>query len=123
MGTAAARRARPVPPGGGDRPRTAVADTSWAELKTLNVYLSDGRYRDAGLLLWRAGRTLNAAELVEAVDSCRSAGLDEAAESVLTSASERADRQAVLNIAAALEHAGREQDVAFLLNAATQGTL
>ncbi|WP_159040858.1 hypothetical protein [Streptomyces sp. XY593] len=122
VGAASARRVRPVPLGEGDRPHTPVADTSWAELKTINVYLADGKHRDAGLLLWRAGRTLDAADLVKAVGSCRTAGLNEAAESVLTSASERADRQAVLNIAAALGHAGREQDVAFLLNAATRGT-
>ncbi|MFJ3860998.1 hypothetical protein ACIPRL_32820 [Streptomyces sp. NPDC090085] len=121
VSAAAARRARPVPLAAGDRPPTPSADTDWAELETLTVYLSDGRHRDAGLLLWRAGRTLDASELVEAVGSCRTAGLDEAAESVLTSASERADRQAVLNIAAALGHAGRDKDVAFLLKAATRG--
>ncbi|MFI8446190.1 hypothetical protein [Streptomyces erythrochromogenes] len=122
VGAATARRARPVPLEEGDRPPTPAADTDWAELKTLTVYLADGRHRDAGLLLWRAGRTLDTPELVEAVGSCRTAGLDEAAESVLSSASERADRQAVLNIAAALGHAGRAQDVAFLLNAATRAT-
>ncbi|MFF4643634.1 hypothetical protein [Streptomyces sp. NPDC001389] len=117
---ASARQRVPVPLHEGDRPRTLAADTDWSEMRTLTGFLSEGRDRDAGLLLWRAGRTLSAPELVEAIGSCRAAGLDEAAESVLTSASERADKQAVLNIVAALRHAGREQDVEYLLTAATR---
>ncbi|WP_148710272.1 hypothetical protein [Streptomyces sp. 3211.6] len=117
---ASARQRVPVPLQEGDRPRALVVDTDWTEMQTLTGFLSDGRRRDAGLLLWRAGRTLSAPELVEAISSCRAAGLDEAAESVLTSASERADKQAVLNIVAALRHAGREEDVEYLLTAATR---
>ncbi|MEW1635768.1 hypothetical protein AB0469_17020 [Streptomyces sp. NPDC093801] len=117
---ASARQRVPVPLPERDRPRALAADTDWSEMRTLTGFLSDGRHRDAGLLLWRAGRTLSAPEVVEAIGSCRAAGLDEAAESVLTSASERADKQAVLNIVAALRHAGREQDVEYLLTAATR---
>nr|WSW45657.1 hypothetical protein OG296_22515 [Streptomyces sp. NBC_01001] len=117
---ASARRQVPVPPEKGDRPRKDSPRARWTELETLTAFISSGRDRDAGLLLWRAGRTLSAPELIDAVDSCRTAGLHEAAESVLSGVSERADRQAVLNITAAFQHAGRHEDVGFLLAAAIQ---
>ncbi|MET8296025.1 hypothetical protein ABZW02_18385 [Streptomyces sp. NPDC005180] len=118
---ALARRQVPVPAHQGDRPRTALTGgADWTELETLTAFLTEGRHRDAGLLLWRAGRTLSAAELLDAVGACRSAGLAEAAEAVLTSVSGRPDRQAVLNIVAAFQHAGRGEDVAYLLSAARE---
>ncbi|MFD5418757.1 hypothetical protein ACFWJT_12085 [Streptomyces sp. NPDC127069] len=113
-----ARRQVPVPPAEGDRPRTGLPAPDWTELETLTAFLADGRSRDAGLLLWRAGRTLSPVELVAAVGACRAAGLADAAEAVLTSVSERSDKQAVLNIAAAFQYAERAEDVAFLLSAA-----
>ncbi|RSS47263.1 hypothetical protein EF912_26920 [Streptomyces sp. WAC07061] len=116
---ASARPQLPVPLPEGDRQRAVHSDAAeWTELETLLSFLTDGRHRDAGLLLWRAGRTLSPAELLEAVGSCRAVGQEDAAEAVLASVSERADKQAVLNIAAAFQHAGRTEDVAFLLAAA-----
>lgn len=110
----------PVPPAEGDRPRTGLSGAAWTELETVTRFLADGRNRDAGFLLWRAGKTLSARQIIDAVASCREAGLHEAAESVLAGVSERADRQAVLNITAALQAAGRHQDVGFLLSAASR---
>ncbi|MGW1264028.1 hypothetical protein ACWD7Y_18915 [Streptomyces drozdowiczii] len=81
-------------------------------------YLADGRKHDAGFLLWQAGASYSAPGIVEAVGSCRTAGLDEAAEAILINVAERTDRQAVLNIAAALGDAGRHEDVTFILTAA-----
>ncbi|MFC9299350.1 hypothetical protein ACFTWH_34645 [Streptomyces sp. NPDC057011] len=112
--------ARPVPPPEQDRPRTEPSGAAWTELETVTRFLAEGRKRDAGFLLWRAGRTLDAHQVIEVVASCRDAGLDEAAESVLASVSERADRQAVLNITAAFQDAGRHQDVGFLLSFAVK---
>lgn len=108
----------PVPPEKGDRPLTDFPRSQWTELETLTAFLSSGRERDAGLLLWRAGRTLSAPDLIHAVDSCRTAGLPEAAESLLSGVTERSDLQAVLNITAAFQHAGRHEDVRYLLAAA-----
>ncbi|MFD7789559.1 hypothetical protein ACFV4Q_41760 [Streptomyces nojiriensis] len=110
----------PVPPAEGDRPRAGLSSAAWTELETVTRFLADGRHRDAGFLLWRAGRTLSMRQIIDAVTSCREAGLHEAAESVLAGVSERADRQAVLNITAALQAAGRLQDVGFLLSAASE---
>lgn len=110
----------PVPPAERDRPRAEVSGAVWTELETVTRFLAEGRNRDAGLLLWRAGRTLNAHQVIEAVASCRDAGLDAAAESVLSGVSERADRQAVLNITAAFQDAGRHEDVGFLLSVAVK---
>ncbi|MEU9200612.1 hypothetical protein [Streptomyces sp. NPDC048332] len=83
-------------------------------------YLADGQNHEAGFLLWQAGASYSAPGIVEAVTSCRAAGLDDAAETILISVTERADRQAVLNVVAALDHAGRHRDVTFMLTAATR---
>ncbi|MFF5705460.1 hypothetical protein ACFY7H_23610 [Streptomyces sp. NPDC012794] len=116
---ASAPRQVPVPLTDGDRPPAGLPSAGhWTELETLTAFLADGRHRDAGLLLWRAGRTLSPAELLEAVGACRAAGQADAADAVLSSVSERSDKQAVLNIVAAFQHAGRAEDVAFLLAAA-----
>lgn len=110
----------PVPPAEGDRHRTELSGAAWTELETLTRFLAEGRNRDAGFLLWRAGRTLGTHQVIEAVASCRDAGLNEAAESLLAGVSERVDRQAVLNITAAFQDAGRRRDVDFLLSVASQ---
>ncbi|MFD3325734.1 hypothetical protein [Streptomyces sp. NPDC058701] len=110
----------PVPPAEGDRHRTELSGATWTELETLTRFLAEGRNRDAGFLLWRAGKTLSTDQVIEAVASCRDAGLNEAAESLLAGVSERADRQAVLNITAAFQDAGRRTDVGFLLSVASQ---
>ncbi|MFC6136175.1 hypothetical protein [Streptomyces spororaveus] len=110
----------PVPPAEGDRQRRVLSRAAWTELETVTRFLAEGRHRDAGFLLWRAGKTLSARQIIEAVTSCREVGLHEAAESVLAGVSERADRQAVLNITATLQAAGRHQDVGFLLSAASK---
>ncbi|MCY0929739.1 hypothetical protein OTB20_26815 [Streptomyces sp. H27-H1] len=117
--TAVARSRMPVPPEEGDRLPAGSLAAGWTELETLAGFMAAGRNRDAGLLLWRAGTTLSATEVLEVVHSCRTAGFHEAAESVLTSVGERADKQAVLNIAAAFQQAGQSGEVGLLLSAAT----
>ncbi|MFI2783085.1 hypothetical protein [Streptomyces sp. ALB3] len=108
----------PVPRSKGDRHLTNAAELTWSETGAVARYLADGRNRDAGFLLWQAGMSYTAAEIVVAVHSCRTAGLHDAAEAILINAAERTDRQAVLNIAAALDDAGRHDDVTFMLTAA-----
>ncbi|MFI6119413.1 hypothetical protein ACIBCU_06100 [Streptomyces sp. NPDC051064] len=108
----------PVPRGEGDRHPADSAELTWSETGVVARYLADGQKRDAGFLLWQAGTSYSAAEIVVAVSSCRTAGLHDAAEAILINVAERADRQAVLNIAAALNQAGRHDDVAFMLTAA-----
>ncbi|MFE6700736.1 hypothetical protein [Streptomyces sp. NPDC057718] len=108
----------PVPPGEGDRHPTDSAELTWPEANVVARYLADGQSRDAELLLWKAGAAYSAEELLEAVTACHSAGLPDAAETILVNAAGRTDRQAVLNIAAAFDHAGRPEEVSFLLAAA-----
>ncbi|MEW1686732.1 hypothetical protein ACIQOF_00895 [Streptomyces sp. NPDC091265] len=110
----------PVPPAEGDRHPAHAAELTWAETAVVARYLADGQKRDAGFLLWQAGASYSAENIVEAVSSCRSAGLQDAAETILINVAERTDKQAVLNIAAALNDAGRHEDVAFMLTAATR---
>ncbi|MEU5654708.1 hypothetical protein ABZ802_03675 [Streptomyces sp. NPDC047737] len=112
----------PVPRDEGDRHPAATAELSWSETGVVARYLADGHKRDAGFLLWQAGASYSSAEIVVAVGSCRTAGLHDAAETILINAAERTDKQAVLNIAAALSEAGRHDDVAFMLAAAFQAT-
>ncbi|MFJ7197408.1 MULTISPECIES: hypothetical protein [unclassified Streptomyces] len=108
----------PVPLPEGDRHPAEAAELTWSETGLVARYLADGQSRDADLLLWQAGTSYAADEIVRAVASCRSAGLTEAAETILINAAERPDRQAVLNITAAFSSAGRHEDVGFLLTAA-----
>ncbi|WP_327118220.1 hypothetical protein OG206_20730 [Streptomyces sp. NBC_01341] len=112
----------PVPRVEGDRHPADAAELSWSETGVVARYLADGQKRDAGFLLWQAGTSYSAAEVVLAVGSCRRAGLNDAAEAILINVAERTDRQAVLNIAAALNEAGRHDDVTFVLAAALQAT-
>ncbi|MFD9290578.1 hypothetical protein ACFWBV_20285 [Streptomyces sp. NPDC060030] len=110
----------PVPRAKGDRHPADAAELTWSETGVVARYLADGRKRDAGFLLWQAGTSYSATEIVLAVGSCRTAGLHDAAEEILINAAERTDRQAVLMIAAALNEAGRHDDVTFMLTAAMQ---
>ncbi|MET9917816.1 hypothetical protein ABZZ04_12120 [Streptomyces sp. NPDC006435] len=110
----------PVPHAEGDRHPSEVAELTWSETRLVARYLAEGQSRDADLLLWRAGVSYSAEEIVRAVTSCHSAGLLDAAETILLNAAERSDRQAVLNITAALNNAGRHEDVKFLLSAAVR---
>ncbi|MEU2248923.1 hypothetical protein, partial [Streptomyces sp. NPDC019224] len=102
----------------GDRHPADAVELTWPETEMVARYLADGRKHDAGFLLWQAGASYSAPEIVKAVGSCRTAGLDEAAEAILLNVAERRDRQAVLNVAAALGDAGRHEDVTFILTAA-----
>ncbi|MEU1492626.1 hypothetical protein ABZ456_20485 [Streptomyces sp. NPDC005776] len=108
----------PVPLPEGDRHPAGAAELTWPETSLVAQYLAEGQKRDAGFLLWQAGTSYSAADIVEAVGSCRTAGLHDAADAILINAAERADRQAVLNITAALNDAGRLRDVTFMLTAA-----
>lgn len=108
----------PVPLREGDRHPADAAELTWPETSLVAQYLAEGQKRDAGFLLWQAGTSYSAADIVEAVGSCRTAGLHDAADAILINAAERSDRQAVLNITAALNNAGRHNDVTFMLTAA-----
>ncbi|MCG7524535.1 hypothetical protein MHW47_08815 [Streptomyces sp. OfavH-34-F] len=108
----------PVPPREGDRHPADAVELTWPEAETIAAYLADGRNHDASFLLWQAGTSYAAADIVSAVTSCRIAGLNDAAEAILINVAERTDRQAVLNVAAALGAAGRHEDVTFILAAA-----
>ncbi|TRV81479.1 hypothetical protein FKN01_03225 [Streptomyces sp. 130] len=112
----------PVPLPEGDRHPVDAAELTWPETKLVAGYLAADRKHDAGFLLWRAGMSYAAADIVKAVASCHAAGLRDAAEAILINVAERADRQAVLNVAAALVDAGRHEDVAFVLSAAMRAS-
>ncbi|MFD9498975.1 hypothetical protein [Streptomyces sp. NPDC060035] len=112
----------PVPRREGDRHPVDTAELTWSETGVVARYLAVGQKRDAGFLLWRAGASYSAAEIVVAVSSCRAAGLHDAAEAILINVAERTDRQAVLNIAAALDSAGRHDEVTFMLTAAMRAS-
>ncbi|WP_413753558.1 hypothetical protein NRF20_28785 [Streptomyces sp. R-74717] len=113
----------PVPRTEGDRHPAEAAELAWPETGVVARYLADGRSRDADLVLWRAGASYSAEEILKAVSSCRSADLRDAAETILINAAERTDKQAVLNIAAAFSNAGRHEDVTFLLAAAIHASV
>ncbi|MFJ5719813.1 hypothetical protein [Streptomyces sp. NPDC093149] len=112
----------PVPRAEGDRHPSEAAEVTWTETAVVARYLSDGRNRDADLLLWRAGTSYSADNILKAVASCRAAGLPDAAEAILISAAERTDKRAVMSITAAFNHAGRHEDVAVLLAAAVRAS-
>lgn len=112
----------PVPRAEGDRHPAQAAELTWTETGVVARHLADGRKRDADLLLWRVGTSYSADSIVRAVSSCRSAGLRDAAETILINAAERMDKQAVLNITAAFNNAGRHEDVAFILAAAIRAS-
>ncbi|MEV5675136.1 MULTISPECIES: hypothetical protein [unclassified Streptomyces] len=108
----------PVPLGEGDRHLAKAAELTWTETKVVARYLADGRNRDADLLLWKAGTSYSPDDVLMAVTACHSAGLRDAAEAILINAAGRPDKQAVLNVTAVLDRAGRHEDASFLLAAA-----
>lgn len=109
----------PVPLREGDRHLSAHISEAWPEVADLAERLASGMVRDAEIMLWSAATTLSADGIQLFVAGCRSAGLDEAADQVITNASRR-DAQAVLNIAAAFYHEKQHEDVGRLLTAATR---
>ncbi|MFI0009982.1 helix-turn-helix domain-containing protein [Streptomyces globisporus] len=115
-----ARAVVPVPLPGGDRHLTTPADAAWPEIRTLAESLSAGRSRDADVMMWSAATTLSARDVQIFVAQCRTAGLEKAADQVITNAARR-DAQAVLNIASALHNSEQYADVGLLLAAAAQG--
>ncbi|MFE2639969.1 hypothetical protein ACFXKF_35320 [Streptomyces scopuliridis] len=111
----------PVPPSEGDRHPTIAADENWSELGILTGYLSEGRDRDAFIMLWSAATTLPAHDVPNVVIACRSAGLNDEADAVLTNAGRR-DAQAVINIASAFHERRLYEDAGLVLASAAQGT-
>ncbi|MEU3185864.1 hypothetical protein ABZ707_16920 [Streptomyces sp. NPDC006923] len=113
----------PVPLQDGDRhPKTHLEERieeTWAELGTLRRYLSEGRDRDAFIVLWSAATTLPSRDLPAVVTACRTAGLNEEADTVLASAGRR-DAQAVLNIASVFHHRHLYEDAGLILTAAAE---
>ncbi|MEU0978269.1 helix-turn-helix transcriptional regulator [Streptomyces griseus] len=110
----------PVPLREGDRHLTTPADAAWPEIRSLAESLAAGRSRDADIMLWSAAITLSARDVQMFVAQCRAAGMEEAADQVITNAARR-DAQAVLNIASALHSGEQYADVGLLLAAAAQG--
>lgn len=109
----------PVPPSERDRHPRVLVDENWAELSVLTGYLSEGRDRDAFIMLWSAATTLPARDVPNVVVACRSAGLDDEANTVLASAGRR-DAQAVLNITSAFHDRRLYEDAGLVLTAAAQ---
>ncbi|MFD3912852.1 hypothetical protein [Streptomyces sp. NPDC058603] len=112
---------RPVPLSGGDRHPTISADENWSELSILTGYLSEGRNRDAFIVLWSAATTLPAHDVPNVVLACRSAGLNDEADAVLTNAGRR-DAQAVINIASAFHDRRLYEDAGLVLASAARRT-
>ncbi|MET8705697.1 helix-turn-helix domain-containing protein [Streptomyces californicus] len=110
----------PVPLREGDRHLNTPADAAWPEIRTLAENLSAGRSRDADIMMWSAATTLSARDVQIFVAQCRTAGLEKAADQVITNAARR-DAQAVVNIASALHNSEQYADVGLLLAAAAQG--
>ncbi len=71
-------------------------------------------------MMWSAATTLSARDVQIFVAQCRTAGLEKAADQVITNAARR-DAQAVVNIASALHNSEQYADVGLLLAAAAQG--
>lgn len=117
---AAARTRVPVPLPQGDRHPKILPDENWSELSILTGYLSEGRHRDAYMVLWSAATTLSSHDVTDVVMACRSAGLDDEADTVLASAGGR-DAQAVLNIASAFHDRHLYEDAGVILAAAKRG--
>ncbi|MFD7222435.1 hypothetical protein ACFV9P_15600 [Streptomyces sp. NPDC059892] len=107
----------PVPLSKGDRHPTIAADENWSELSVLTGYLSEGRNRDAFIVLWSAATTLPAHDVPIVVIACRSAGLNDEADAVLTNAGRR-DAQAVINIASAFHDRRLYEDAGLVLASA-----
>ncbi|SCE32293.1 hypothetical protein GA0115249_117734 [Streptomyces sp. PpalLS-921] len=111
----------PVPLLEGDRHLTTHISEAWPEITDLARRLKAGNARDADLMLWSAATTLSASNIQVFVASCRSAGLDDAADQVITNAARR-DAQAVLSIAAAFHHEQQHEEAGRLIALAAQST-
>ncbi|TKA00176.1 hypothetical protein [Actinacidiphila oryziradicis] len=108
----------PVPPPKGDRQDTPPPGPTWTGLEEVTAHLAGGRVLDALVILQNTGRSLPVHDVPVAVRAFRAAGLDAAAETVLTSAGQR-DLRAVLNIAQTLNRERRHADADVLLRAAS----
>ncbi|MCL7381397.1 hypothetical protein [Streptomyces sp. 35G-GA-8] len=109
----------PVPLPEGDRHHTIAADENWSELSILTGYLSEGRDRDAFVMLWSAATRLPARDVPKVVIACRSAGLNDEADAVLTNVGRR-DAQAVINIASAFHERRLYEDAGLVLASAAR---
>ncbi|MCX5397275.1 hypothetical protein [Streptomyces sp. NBC_00102] len=110
----------PVPLQQGDRHTSSFLEETWpAAVSELADTLSTSRYREADIMMWSAATNLTAHDVQVFVAGCRAAGLEEAANQVLTTAARR-DAQAVISIAAALHEQKQYDDAGRLLTAASQ---
>ncbi|MEU5056387.1 MULTISPECIES: helix-turn-helix transcriptional regulator [unclassified Streptomyces] len=111
----------PVPLPEGDRHPHANEDAGWTELETLVNRLLRRQTQDAFFMIWQSAMSLPAGEIPRVVASCRSAGLSEAADAVITNAARR-DVDAVLRIVASFHEARQYEDATLLLNSAISAT-
>lgn len=111
----------PVPPQRGDRHLPTGPEAGWTGLETLLDRLLRHQTQEAFFMIWQSAMTLPAPEIPRVVASCRSAGLSDAADAVITNAARR-DLNAVLRIAACFHEARQYEDATLLLNSATVET-
>ncbi|GHG58153.1 hypothetical protein [Streptomyces griseocarneus] len=113
----------PVPSRQGDRPHEnnseRLTEMSWPGLQEVAVHLDRGRTLDAVTILRNAGWALPVEEVPGAISDCRAAGLDDAAETMLSSAGQR-DINAVLYLATTFNNEHRHDDVGALLRSASR---
>ncbi|MFF1256455.1 helix-turn-helix domain-containing protein [Streptomyces sp. NPDC058321] len=107
----------PVPLPEGDRHLHANEGAGWTELEYLVSRLTRRQTQDAFFMIWRSAMTLPAHEIPRMVASCRSAGLPEAADTVIANAARR-DVDAVLRIVASFHESRQYEDATLLLNSA-----
>ncbi|RVU24413.1 XRE family transcriptional regulator [Streptomyces antnestii] len=105
----------------GDRHHHANEDAGWTELETLMSRLLQRQTQDAFFMIWQSAMTLPAGEIPRVVASCRSAGLSDAADAVITNAARR-DVDAVLRIVASFHEARQYEEATLLLNSAISST-
>lgn len=108
----------PVPLSVGDRQRGS--DSPWVTTGKLEQLLIEGKKDDARVIIQHAGISLEISEIPIAVDSCRAAGLDDAANAILHYAGSRVASE-VLQLAHELITAGQYGDATTLLGAAVSG--
>ncbi len=121
LSLSAAQTIAPVPPQEGDRQRPVCPEVSWTGLEEVAAHFAGGRIHDAVTILQNAGRSLPVRDIPNAVTACRSAGLNDAADTMLNSAGQR-DIRAVLSLASTLNHQRRHTDADVLLRAAVRTT-
>ncbi|MCA1219925.1 hypothetical protein [Streptomyces sp. 8L] len=83
-------------------------------------YESEGRVRDAHMMLWGAATLLPAEDVLKVVSACHSAGLDDEASTVLKGVGSR-DVHAAVAIAAAFSEKKLYVDAGVILEALAQG--